>query len=287
MSIATSNGTASTAKRAARKPSRKTGKNVAAAPAKPKRVRRAKAALPVADPSRTEQALVPAAEVVETPAFGPETQVFQMTEPAGDDFECATDCVDAEAICQAIADVAGYLRLDREAGAVPAAELEVGSIAEANESEARFESEVAVEEAALAIEPPAPLHAVTLELPETKVAPQAIAMEGLAFEEAQPVGRLAVLTARVRMYWAEMAPVLRKITSAGWRTVREGGRKRRLRLAESLSLGEKRFVAIVQVGEQSFLIGGSQQSVSLLAQLPAEPRNEFKKFLERAEWGVA
>lgn len=42
---------------------------------------------------------------------------------------------------------------------------------------------------------------------------------------------------------------------------------RRLRLCESLSLGEKRVVAVIQFEGQQFLVGGSAHSVSLLARL--------------------
>ena len=43
--------------------------------------------------------------------------------------------------------------------------------------------------------------------------------------------------------------------------------RRDLRVCENVSLGEKRFVAIVQVDEERFLIGGSSSSVSLLTRL--------------------
>jgi flagellar biogenesis protein FliO len=42
---------------------------------------------------------------------------------------------------------------------------------------------------------------------------------------------------------------------------------RQLRLCESLSLGEKRLVAVIQYGGQRFLVGGGPQSVNLLARL--------------------
>jgi len=42
---------------------------------------------------------------------------------------------------------------------------------------------------------------------------------------------------------------------------------KQLRVAETVALGEKRFVALVQVGEQKFLIGGGTSGVSLLTQL--------------------
>ena len=42
---------------------------------------------------------------------------------------------------------------------------------------------------------------------------------------------------------------------------------RQLRVCESLSLGEKRLIAVVQYDKQKFLIGGGTQSVTLLARL--------------------
>ena len=44
---------------------------------------------------------------------------------------------------------------------------------------------------------------------------------------------------------------------------------RRLRLSEILSLGEKRFVAVVQFQQQEFLVGGTGNSIALLAKLDA------------------
>jgi hypothetical protein len=43
--------------------------------------------------------------------------------------------------------------------------------------------------------------------------------------------------------------------------------RRNLQLLEIQQLGEKRFVAIVRVGKQKFLIGGAATSVSLLAEI--------------------
>lgn len=45
--------------------------------------------------------------------------------------------------------------------------------------------------------------------------------------------------------------------------------RRKLQLLEMQQLGEKRFVAIVRVGKQKFLIGGAATSVSLLAEIDA------------------
>jgi len=46
---------------------------------------------------------------------------------------------------------------------------------------------------------------------------------------------------------------------------------KRLRVAETVSLGEKRFVALIRVEESEFLIGGGASSVSLLAQWGTVP----------------
>lgn len=56
--------------------------------------------------------------------------------------------------------------------------------------------------------------------------------------------------------------------------------RKNLRVCENISLGEKRFVAIVQVDDERFLIGGSSGSVSLLTRL--QEAKTFAADLERA-----
>jgi len=48
-------------------------------------------------------------------------------------------------------------------------------------------------------------------------------------------------------------------------------RERLLRVSETLSLGERRFLAIVQVDRERFLIGGTGQHIALLQKLETEP----------------
>lgn len=55
---------------------------------------------------------------------------------------------------------------------------------------------------------------------------------------------------------------------------------RLLRLCESVSLGEKRLVAVIEYDREKFLIGGSTQSVHLLARLGNNP--DFSELL--SEW---
>ncbi|MGB2592291.1 MAG: flagellar biosynthetic protein FliO [Candidatus Acidiferrum sp.] len=51
------------------------------------------------------------------------------------------------------------------------------------------------------------------------------------------------------------------------RSVRVRRRERSLRVCESLPLGEKRFLAVVQFEGRRFLIGATNQSISLLDRL--------------------
>jgi hypothetical protein len=52
---------------------------------------------------------------------------------------------------------------------------------------------------------------------------------------------------------------------------------KRLQVAETVSLGEKRFVAVIQVDGREFLVGGGATNVALLAQLDA--RQSFDSLL--------
>ena len=62
-------------------------------------------------------------------------------------------------------------------------------------------------------------------------------------------------------------PVLKSV----WQWVRRGAaavrKRRRLRVCESLSLGERRFIALIEFDHQEFLVGGSGNSLELLARL--------------------
>jgi flagellar biogenesis protein FliO len=66
-----------------------------------------------------------------------------------------------------------------------------------------------------------------------------------------------------------------------WLQTRPSSRSdsRRLRVAETVSLGEKRFVAVVQVAGRDFLVAGGPSNIALLAQL--DPREPFEDVLHR------
>jgi hypothetical protein len=56
--------------------------------------------------------------------------------------------------------------------------------------------------------------------------------------------------------------------------------RKRLRVCETVSLGEKRFLAVIQVDGQEFLVGGSSTSVSTLAHL--DSKGDFSDALRRS-----
>jgi len=72
-----------------------------------------------------------------------------------------------------------------------------------------------------------------------------------------------------------LALLIRKISSGVvWaaKNVRVQPARKTLRVCESVSMGERRFVAVIQVDKQRFLIGGGTGSVSLLSRLPESSR---------------
>lgn len=70
----------------------------------------------------------------------------------------------------------------------------------------------------------------------------------------------------------------------GWKWFSIGRSKKRLQMLESVSLGEKRFVALVQVDGRQFLIGGAPSNVGMLAELA--PEESFHQVLKEATQGL-
>jgi flagellar biogenesis protein FliO len=62
------------------------------------------------------------------------------------------------------------------------------------------------------------------------------------------------------------AVALKNLGQWVWRAV-TSRKVRRLRVCETLSLGDRRFLAIVEFDRQEFLVGGSGNSLELLARL--------------------
>ena len=65
-------------------------------------------------------------------------------------------------------------------------------------------------------------------------------------------------------------------TAGWWRRILQLGKKpRRLRVCETLPLGERRFVAVVEFEQFRFLLGGTSASLVLLARLGDGSRPEI------------
>jgi transcriptional regulator of heat shock response len=80
---------------------------------------------------------------------------------------------------------------------------------------------------------------------------------------------------------ADLTQELSSLFSKVRRYVRVQPKKKNLLVCETVSLGEKRFVAVVQFENERFLVGGSNASISLLSRLenvPAQPA--FERLLE-------
>lgn len=72
-------------------------------------------------------------------------------------------------------------------------------------------------------------------------------------------------------FWAKLGGRLQGLR-ARWRP----RPARQLRLCETLGLGERRFLAVVQFEQQRFLIAGTGTAVAMLAQLPAVESAELR-----------
>jgi len=70
-------------------------------------------------------------------------------------------------------------------------------------------------------------------------------------------GRASLPARLLRQWWSALAQV-------------RAGRPRRLRLCESLSLGDRRFVAVIEFDQTRFLVGGTAGSLVLLSRLEDE-----------------
>lgn len=71
---------------------------------------------------------------------------------------------------------------------------------------------------------------------------------------------------------APAQPMANGLLTRGWAWLKRNNKftaTKQLRVAETVSLGDKRFVSLIQVDGQKFLIGGGSQGVTLLTQLNA------------------
>jgi len=87
--------------------------------------------------------------------------------------------------------------------------------------------------------------------------------------------------------WAAVSRMFVALATRVLRGLERRRSTRRLRLSETLSLGEKRFLAVVQFQQQEFLVGGTGNSIALLARLDssrATPDSQ-DRMQEAGSWG--
>jgi Flagellar biosynthesis protein, FliO len=105
-------------------------------------------------------------------------------------------------------------------------------------------------------------------------------------EPAPQAKKRGLLTVTLRVRHSPLSVVMKSFGSLftrGWNWTQQRLKsphgKKRLRVCESVSLGEKRFVAVIQVDGEQFLVGGSASSVSTLAHLKRS--QEFSEVFQR------
>jgi len=106
------------------------------------------------------------------------------------------------------------------------------------------------------------------------IAPSEAPIESVRVAEPQDIRRTFAFQ------WNAFLQVLARGWSWLQQRVKTQQAKKRLRVCESVSLGEKRFIAVVQVDGEQFLVGGSSSSVSTLAHLeqPREFSDVFRRY---------
>lgn len=112
---------------------------------------------------------------------------------------------------------------------------------------------------------------------------EALARATMVHEPASaPAAEKQAFLQALALQWTALFLILTRAWNWTQHKLKSHQVKKRLRVCESVSLGEKRFIAVIQVDGEQFLVGGSSTSVSTLAHL--EPRREFSEvFRNRCE----
>jgi hypothetical protein len=113
-------------------------------------------------------------------------------------------------------------------------------------------------------------------LPPTTFGVEAIggpAQETAASPELDETGQSTSARRKTSVHW------LAGVWNWVCKQLRTSQTRKRLRVCESVSLGEKRFVAVIEVDGEQFLVGGASSSVATLARL--EPARQFAEVLKR------
>lgn len=126
-------------------------------------------------------------------------------------------------------------------------------------------------------ETPAELEAIPE--PELNVALQTIAADDEMPRESVLLATPENIQRPFTFQWSTFLQLLARSWDWLHQRLKTQQAKKRLRVCETVSLGEKRFIAVVQVDGEQFLVGGSSSSVSTLAHL--EPPRQFSEVFRR------
>lgn len=112
----------------------------------------------------------------------------------------------------------------------------------------------------------------------------------ISLQNSKELCSLALLNVQKQITWAwrhssyflsQAGTNARAYSLRAWKRIRAQqiahSHSKRLQVAETVSLGEKRFVAVIKVDGREFLIGGGAANVSLLAQLNPGIQLDVKK----------
>jgi flagellar biogenesis protein FliO len=91
------------------------------------------------------------------------------------------------------------------------------------------------------------------------------------------------MTLRKTSAWREFQSCIQRVWQWFQHQRQTQQRNKRLRVSETVSLGEKRFLAVVQIDREQFLVGGSASSVSMLTRLE-NPTGFAEVLQQREEW---
>ena len=105
-------------------------------------------------------------------------------------------------------------------------------------------------------------------------------------EEQDAIGRRSSLTTETMTAETISTSTFRTRAIRLWNCLVRLGRRepRRLRLCESLPLGERRFVAVVEFEAARFLVGGTPSSLVLLSRLEDAGQPPEGEQMESAPW---
>jgi len=102
-------------------------------------------------------------------------------------------------------------------------------------------------------------------------------------ERAQSRSIRIVLPGRAALHLETILKTLGSALTWAQAQLKSRQRRKRLRVCETVSLGEKRFVAVIEIDGEQFLLGGASNSVAAIARLEPAPQISEEPYAHRAK----